>query len=110
MKNRSLFMAGALALAGLSLLSAKSYDIIVSSPTKAGAVELAPGEYRVKVEGANAVFTNVDNNKKFTTPVKMQTASKKFDVTAVDTTKVNGADQMTAIELGGSSSELQFGE
>ena len=42
MKNRSLFMAGALALAGLSLLSAKSYDIIVSSPTKAGTVRAHP--------------------------------------------------------------------
>jgi hypothetical protein len=110
MKNRSLFMAGALALAGLSLLSAKSYDIIISSATKAGTVQLTPGEYKVKVDGSNAVFTNVDNNKSYTTPVKVKSQEKKFDVTAVDTTKVNGTDQMTAIELGGSASELQFGE
>jgi hypothetical protein len=110
MKNRSLILAGAVALAGVSLLSAKSYDIIIGSPTQAGKVELTPGEYKLQVKGSDAVFTNVDNNKKFTTPVKVQPQSKKFDVTAVDTTKVKGKNQVTAIELGGSPNELQFGE
>ncbi len=110
MKNRSLVLAGALTLASLSLLSAKSYDITFNSPTKAGTVQLKPGEYKVKVEGSNAVFTNVDTAKTYTTPAKLQTQSKKYDVTAVETTKSGDMDKVMAIELGGSPNELQFGE
>jgi hypothetical protein len=110
MKNRSLVLAGALTLASLSLLSAKTYDITLSSPTKAGTVELKPGEYKLKVQGSNVVFTNVDTSKTYTTPAKLQTQSKKYDVTAVETTKAGDTDKLMAIELGGSPTELQFGE
>ena len=110
MKNRSWILAGALTLAGVSLLSAKSYDILLSSPTKVGAIQLQPGEYKLKVEGSNAVFTNVDTEKSYTTTAKLQTQTKKFEVTAIDTTKVDGMDKVTSIELGGSSNELEFGE
>jgi hypothetical protein len=107
MKNR-LFMVGALALASLSLASAKTYDIMLTQVSKAGTVQLAPGEYRLKVEGANAVFTNLDNNKSYTVPVKVQSADKKFDQTAVDTTDANGSSTVEAIELGGSTTKLGF--
>jgi hypothetical protein len=109
MTTKSLLCIGTLALA--SLLSAKSYDIVLSAPTKAGSVELKPGEYSLKLKGSNAVFTNVETGKSFTAPVKVQAGSKKFDNTAVDTTKEsNGTEDMTTIELGGSTTQLQLGE
>jgi hypothetical protein len=108
MTTKSLLLIGTLALAGIA--SAKSYDIILSSPAKAGSVQLAAGEYSLKVQGNNAVFTNVDTGKRFTTAVKSEDAGKKFDATAVDTTNSNGSDQITAIELGGSSTKLEMGE
>jgi hypothetical protein len=108
MTTKSLLMIGTLALA--SLTSAKSYDIVLSSPAKAGNLELQPGEYTLKLQGNNAVLTNLDSGKKFTAPVKVENAGKKFDVTAVDTTKQNGADAIQAIELGGSNTKLEFGE
>jgi len=107
MKNK-LFLVGALTLASLTLASAKTYDIILTQPSKAGNVQLAAGQYRLKVEGANAVFTNLDSNKHFTVPVKVENANKKFEQTAVDTNDTNGSATVESIELGGSTTKLGF--
>jgi len=107
MKNR-LFLVGALTLASLSLASAKTYDIILTQPSKAGNVQLAAGEYRLKLQGSNAVFTNLDSNKSVSVPVKVENAAKKFDQTAVDTTQSNGSATVESIELGGSTTKLGF--
>jgi len=108
MNAKSLLLIGTLALAGIA--SAKSYDIVLSSPTKAGNVQLAAGEYSLKVKGNSAIFTNVETGKSFTAPVKVEDAGKKYDTTAVDSNKQNGTDEITAIELGGSSTKLELGE
>ena len=108
MTPKSILLIGTLALA--SIASAKSYDIVLSAPAKAGNLQLAAGEYSLKVKGATAVFTNVETGKAFTAPVKLQDSGKKHENTAVDTTKENGADKITTIELGGSSTDLQLGE
>jgi hypothetical protein len=108
MNAKSLLVIGTLALAGIA--SAKSYDIILSAPAKAGNVQLAAGEYSLKVQGANAIFTNVETGKRFTAAVKLQDAGKKFSTTAVDSNNQNGTDQITTIELGGSSTMLELGE
>ena len=109
MKLKSLMLTGALALSSAAVLSAKSYEIILTAPTQAGTLQLKQGEYRVKVEGASAVFTNVDTGDRYTTPVKVEKTAKKFDQTAVESTKRNGTDQIRHIDLGGSSTELDFG-
>jgi len=108
MTTKTLLLIGTLALA--SIASAKSYDIILSTPAKAGGVQLAAGEYSLKVQGANAVFTNVETGKSFTAAVKTEDAGKKFATTSVDCNTKNGASQITSIELGGSSTKLELGE
>jgi hypothetical protein len=108
MTTKSLLLIGTLALAGIA--SAKSYDIILSAPAKAGSLQLAAGEYSVNVLGSIAVFTNVDTGKKFIAAVKSEDAGKKFDATAVDCITKDGADQITSVELGGSSTKLELGE
>ena len=110
MTNRSLLLAGALALASFSIASAKSYDIMLTEPAQAGPVQLKAGEYHVKVEGANAVFTNVETAQKFTAPVKVEKTGKKYEQTAVETNASNGTDKVEAIELGGSDMRLDFGD
>ena len=110
MTTRTLLLTGALALSSLTLANAKSYDIVLSSPTMAGNVQLKPGEYQMKVQGSNAVFTNVETAKKFTAPVKIEKTGKKFGQTAVDTSTKSGNDKIQSIELGGSDTRLDFGE
>jgi hypothetical protein len=108
MNTKSLLLIGTLALAGIA--SAKSYDIVLASPASAGKLQLAAGEYSLKLKGTNAVFTNVETGKSFIAPVKVEDAGKKFDTTAVDSNSQSGANQITSIELGGSSTKLEMGE
>jgi hypothetical protein len=108
MTTKSLLLIGTLALA--SIASAKTYDLTLSAPSNAGAVQMAAGAYTVKVMGGFAFFTNVDTGKKFIAPVKEEDAGKKFGTTAVECTTKDGESQITSVELGGSSTKLELGE
>jgi hypothetical protein len=92
----------------LPMANAKSYSIAFASPTMVGSARLAAGEYSLKVEGSNAVFTKVDNNKSVTAPVKIESIDKKYDETAVVTIRKGDAQHVTVIELGGSKTKLDF--
>ena len=54
MTTKSLLLVATLALAGIA--SAKSYNITLSAPMKAGSVQLPAGEYSLKVQGSNAIL------------------------------------------------------
>jgi hypothetical protein len=111
MKTRSLVLTGILALSSLPVIYAKSYDITLDTTTKAGTTVLTRGEYRLKVEGSNAVFTNVRNEQRFTAPIKIENASQKHGSTAVESNQMrDGTQRLKAIELGGSTETLEFGD
>ncbi len=110
MTTKSFLLTSTLVFASFSMAYAKSYDLIFSTPVKAGNLDLNPGEYSLKVEGNTAVFTNVDSEKSYTTPVKIENVAKKHDVTAVETNDRSGVNQIQKIELGGSATDLEFGE
>jgi len=98
-----------LAFSFLSLASAaKTYLITLSSPAKVGTLQLKAGEYAVKVEGSNAVFVNQDSDKTFTAPVKVESGAQKFPETAVETGLVGGENVIQDIQLGGTSTQLDF--
>jgi hypothetical protein len=108
MTKRSLLLLGVLAMSILSIASAKSYTVAFTSPVIVGNAQLPAGEYTLKVDGSNAVFTNVDSNKSVATPVKIENADKKFDVTSVETTQQGNASHIHGIQLGGSTTKLDF--
>jgi hypothetical protein len=108
MTVKSVLLAGVLALSTLSLASAKTYEISLAGPSKAGSITLKPGQYRLKVDGSNAIFTEVETSKQFTVPAKVQTSDKKFDDTRVDAQKDSGTDVIKDIELGGTKTKLEF--
>jgi len=110
MSTKFLLMTGVLALSSLSIANAKSYMITVDNPAKAGNVTLQPGNYKVKVEGTNAVFKDVQTDKTFTTPVKIDNTGKKHENTAVLSTTKDGTEQIQHIELGGSDETIDFGD
>jgi lipopolysaccharide export system protein LptA len=88
----------------------KSYNVVVSAPMKAGNAQLAPGDYKVKIEGSNAVFTDQHTRTSVTVPVKIENGTAKFNSTSIDTTKQGNTTQITSIELGGSTMKLDFGK
>jgi len=89
---------------------AQNLDIVLSSPAKAGATELKPGDYKLKVEGSQAVFTDAQNAKSVSVPVKIENSDKKFDNTTVESTNQSGMDNIHAIDLGGSNTRLNLGQ
>ena len=109
MTAKSLLIVGALTLSSIGIASAKSFDVVLGTPTMAGSTELKAGEYKLKIEGTQAVFTEAQGSKSFTVPVKVQNADKKFDQTTVETTNQNGMDNIRVIDLAGSTTKLQFG-
>jgi len=105
---KKMFLTAVLAVSALTIANAKTYDIVVSNTTKAGSVQLKPGEYKLKVEGSNAVFTSVDSAKSFSTPVKVESSGQKYDQTKMQTTKDGDEDRLQEIDLGGSHTRLGF--
>jgi hypothetical protein len=110
MTTRSLLIVGALTLSSLGIASAKSFDIILGAPAMAGNTELKAGEYRLKVEGTQATFTEAQSSKSITVPVKVQNGDHRFGATSVETSNQNGMDNIQTIDLAGSNTKLEFGK
>jgi hypothetical protein len=108
MANKSLLGVAVLALSAFAVAGPKTYDLVVSNAVKAGDVQLQPGEYKLKLEGSNAVFTDTQTGKSLTVGVKVENTDRKYDATALDTTKQGAVEQVTSIELGGSKIKLEF--
>ena len=106
MKTNSLLI-GVFALASIAFAGGKTYDITISKAAKAGTVELAPGQYQLKVDGTTAVFTD-SHHKSFTTAVKVENTSKKSPYTAVDSSERGAKDLIHSITLAGSTTKIDF--
>jgi hypothetical protein len=105
--KKSLVLGVVLSLSTLCFAGQKSFSIILDKVTNVGSIKLAPGEYKVKVDGTNAVFTN-SKYQSVSTGVKVETADKKFKETAVDTVKSGSGETVTAIQVGGTTTKLDF--
>jgi hypothetical protein len=116
LKNSIVFFAAVLALLFVGVASAngggkdkaKNYEISVRSATKVGSVVLKPGDYRIKVEGSNAIFSKEDSSTTFTTPGKLETVSSHFDKTILHQVQDGDQARITSIELKGTQSLLKF--
>ena len=98
MTAKSLVIAGVLTLSSLSVASAKSFDVVLSQRAMAGNTELKAGEYRLKAEGSQAVFTDARDYRSITVPVKIENGTRKFGQTAVESTSENGMENIRIIE------------
>jgi hypothetical protein len=96
-----------LALLGVSLASAKTYTFTVTNPAQAGKVQLKPGEYSLKLDGSQVVFMDT-NGRRIDATAKVETAGRKFDQTAVATSKAGGSTRIQWIELGGGRNKVVF--
>ena len=100
-----------LALLSVLLLSAKvftkTYTFAISDQAIAGNTQLKPGEYHIKLDGAQVVLTD-KSGLRIDTTATVETAERKFTDTAVSTSKESGADRILYIELAGSSNKVVF--
>jgi hypothetical protein len=98
----------ALAFAGASILSAKSYDISLSSPAMFGATQVESGQYKLSVDGSKVTLVNPDTRKSVEANAKVEAAPKKFDATAVESKQIDGKNVIDRIELGGTTTSIEF--
>jgi hypothetical protein len=110
MSGKSFLIAGALTLASVGAASAKSYEITLVSPAKAGSSQLKAGQYKLKVEGSQAVFVSEQDASSVTVPVKIEHNGQKFDQSAVETQNKDGVDIVREIMLGGTDTKVELGE
>ena len=121
------------AVMGLSLASAKSYEISIDSVSKVGDVQLQPGDYTVTLNGTTVKFTDENSGKSVETKATVETtaeakfngtsvwftrtdagravestAKAKFDFTAVETVQKDGVTKVNEIDLGGTRTDLKF--
>jgi len=108
MTMKSFVLAGVLVFSTLSFASVKTYEITLASPAKAGSLQLKAGQYRLKVDGNNAIFIGAEDGKSVTAPVKVVTTDKKFETTTVDAEKEGNMEVIKDIELGGSKTKVEF--
>jgi hypothetical protein len=94
-------------LAAGSLPGSKQFTVSFSQAVQVGTVKLAPGDYKVKVVGDNAIFTD-SKKKEFTAPVKIEKIAKKAPTTAVETKEINGVQKVDIIDVGGADFKLVF--
>jgi hypothetical protein len=102
---RSLLLFAAL---GLSVASAKTYEITLDSATKVGSVELKPGKYSLAVMDETKVRFISANGQAVEASAKIVTSDKKFQATQIDMKNVNGFAQVNEIDLGGTKTKIQF--
>ena len=105
--KKTFVLAVALSLSTLCFAGQKSYEIVISKAATVGALKLAAGTYKVKVDGANATFTDAKFNT-VSTPVKVETVAKKTSLTAVDASTTADGEVVTSITLGGTTTKLDF--
>ena len=102
---RSLLLFAAL---GLSVASAKSFDITLDNTSKVGTVELKPGKYSLLVmDNSKVKFTDA-KGQATEASAKVSTAEKKFQATQIDVKNINGAAQVNEIDLGGTKTKILF--
>ena len=97
------------AILGLSLASAKSYEISVDSVSKVGDIQLQPGAYKVTLNGSTVKFTDENSGKSVQTNATVDSNStSKFDATALETVQKDGVTTVNEIDLGGTRTNVKF--
>ena len=107
MHPRKLLLVIACAALSLATASAASkYNVTFDRPAVIGGVELAPGQYRLTIEGDKAM---IESGKQTTeVNVTIHTESSKFSSTAVRYDIEGAKSNVVQIRLGGTNQVVEF--
>lgn len=93
-------------LFGLAIGGAKSYNITLAEPYTIGTTQLSAGDYKLVVNGSTAELE--DNRGNVQANGTPENEMRKFDDTAIVSSKANGTNQLRAIEVGGTRVQVDF--
>lgn len=109
-KLTTLVFAALLGILSLTPMFGKSWSFSLSTPAAVGTTQLEAGKYSIKMDGNTAILTLERNNKSVKVPAKATQASTKFHATRVNTKASGSAVQLSSIDLGGSTTSLEFAD
>ncbi len=98
----------ALALAGVSIASAKTYSVTVAEPYVVGTKTLMPGDYRLELQGSQVLFLTDQHKTAAEAAVTVENEHQKYENTAIVSKHVGDQQRIEHIELGGTRMNLQF--
>lgn len=96
------FMTAALMVAS----AAEKHNLTLFQPSMVNGTELAPGDYRMELDGDKVVITKGKN--KVEANVKVDTADTKFGSTSVRYANADGKYKVQEIRLGGTNRKIVF--
>ena len=88
-------------------IGAKHYTLTITEKTMAGNTELKPGEYRITLEGSQAVVTDQNGNQ-LDINGTVATADHKFGVTSATSTTGDGTNRLVSVQLCGTNYQVVF--
>ena len=91
-----------------AVASAKSYTVTLLEPAALGKVELAPGQYKVEVNGGTAVISKGKSHTE--AQVNVENVERKFDQTTVRLDTSSSKPKIQEIRLGGTKTKLVFND
>jgi hypothetical protein len=86
--------------------AAATYHMTISDPAWVGQKQLKPGEYKVQLQGTQAVIKGDGDTVQV--PVQTKTAQEKYPQTAILSHQVNGKRQLEEVQFGGSKTSILF--
>ncbi len=89
------------------LAAAKTYTFTISSAAQAGGAQLQPGQYSLKVDGAQAILVD-QKGQRVETNASVESSDRKFNQTAVVSTNADGITRLSSIQLGGTTFKVVF--
>ena len=101
------FMLSFAAAALMVASAAEKHNITLFQPSFVNGTELAPGDYRMELDGAKLVISK--GKQKVEANVKSEQAESKFRSTSVRYSNAGGKFTVQEIRLGGTNRKLVFG-
>ncbi len=87
--------------------AAEKHNITLFQPSMVNGTELAPGDYRLEVDGEKVVISK--GKQKVEAAIKVDTNDSKFNSTSVRYANADGKYKVQEIRLGGTNRKLVFG-
>lgn len=107
---RSPLAIAALGLAGLAAANAQSYDFWFNTPIEVDSLQLGPGPYNVTQDGSSVVFKNASTGTVYMVRATVEHSAEKNSTLKVQVVDRDGHSRLQAIELAGTTTDLEFGD
>ena len=98
----------AFGILALAVASAENYRVTLTQPISVKGTQLKAGEYRLNLENSKCTLNS--GKQSVEVSVKVETADKKFDTTAIRYKGAGDKQSISEIRIGGTKTRLVFEE